>query len=161
MLIFPELTRHPAGRRTPFAVRPLKQEETGRALRLVWTVFTQFESPDYPPEGTETFKKCLNDDSYLAGIRYYGAFDGETLVGIFGIRGENGHICFFFVDGSYHRRGVGSALFKRMREDFSDQTITVNSSPYGLPFYRRLGFAETADEQTVDGIRFTPMKYSA
>ena len=123
-------------------------------------MFCEFDSPDYAPEGTEEFKRCLNDDAYLAGIRYYGAFDEEKLVGMLGIREEKCHICFFFVEGEYHRLGIGRKLFRRMREDFPGRTITIYSSPYGLPFYKALGFAATDSEKTVNGIRFTPMEYS-
>ena len=38
--------------------------------------------------------------------------------------------------------------------------ITLNASPYGKPFYLHLGFVPQSDEQEVDGIRFTPMKYT-
>ena len=142
-----------------FPVRPLKQDETEGALRLAWKVFTEYEAPDYPPEGTEEFGKCLHDGAYLEGIVYYGAFDGEKLVGMLGIREERNHICFFFVDGEYHRLGIGTGLFRRMLEDFPGRTITLNSSPYGLPFYMAIGFRATDSEQTVNGIRFTPMEY--
>ncbi len=142
-----------------FLVRPLENAEKGKALQLAWKVFCEYESPDYAPEGTEEFKKCLNDDAYLAGIRYYGAFDEEKMVGMLGIREEKWHVCFFFVDGEYQRLGIGRKLFKRMRQDFPGRTITLNSSPYGLPFYKALGFAATDSEQTVNGIRFTPMAY--
>ena len=37
-------------------------------------------------------------------------------------------------------------------------TITVNSSPYAVDVYKKLGFVIEEDEQTVDGIRFTKMK---
>ena len=140
-------------------VRLLTVEERAAALELAWKVFCEFEAPDYTSEGTEEFKKCLTDEAYLAGLRYYGAFDGESLGGLLAIREQKRHICFFFVDGEYHRRGIGTKLFKRMREDFPGQTITVNSSPYGLPFYKALGFTATGSEQTVNGIRFTPMEY--
>ena len=80
-------------------------------------------------------------------------------MGMLGIREEKCHICFFFVDGEYQRLGIGRKLFKRMREDFSERRITLNSSPYGLPFYKALGFTATDSEQTVNGIRFTPMEY--
>ena len=140
-------------------IRLLRSEETDTALALAWKVFTEYESPDYTPEGTEEFKKCLNDDAYLAGLRYYGAFDGEKLIGLLAIRERQNHICFFFVDGEYHRRGIGTKLFRRLREDFPGQKITLNSSPYGLPFYKALGFTATGSEQTVNGIRFTPMEY--
>ena len=140
-------------------IRSLAEEETPAALSLAWKVFSEYESPDYSPEGTEEFCKCLHDDAYLAGIVYYGAFDGEKLVGLLGIRGEKRHICFFFVDGAYHRRGIGTKLFAKIREDYPGQAVTLNSSPYGLPFYRALGFEATDREQTVNGIRFTPMRY--
>jgi GNAT superfamily N-acetyltransferase len=142
-----------------FLVRPLEKTETGKALQLAWKVFCEFESPDYAPEGTEEFKRCLNDDAYLAGIRYYGAFDEDKLVGVLGIREEKAHICFFFVDGEVQRLGIGTKLFRRMRKDFPERTITLNSSPYGLPFYKALGFTATDSEKTVNGIRFTPMVF--
>ena len=140
-------------------IRPLEKAETDTALQLAWKVFCEFESPDYAPEGTEEFRKCLNDSAYLAGIRYYGAFDGEKLVGVLGIREEKGHICFFFVDGEYQRLGIGTGLFRYMLEDFPARRITLNSSPYGLPFYKALGLTATDSEQMVNGIRFTPMEY--
>ena len=141
-------------------VRPLESAEKGNALQLAWRVFCEFESPVYAPEGTEEFKRCLNDDAYLSGIRYYGAFDADKLVGVLGIREEKCHVCFFFVEGEYQRLGIGRKLFRRMQKDFPARTITLNSSPYGLPFYKVLGFTATGSEKTVNGIRFTPMEYS-
>jgi predicted GNAT family N-acyltransferase len=38
--------------------------------------------------------------------------------------------------------------------------MTVFSSPYAAGFYRKMGFADTDAEQTVNGIRFIPMKRS-
>ncbi|MCI8326035.1 MAG: GNAT family N-acetyltransferase, partial [Clostridia bacterium] len=38
--------------------------------------------------------------------------------------------------------------------------ITLNSSPYGKNFYLHLGFVPLSEEQEIDGIRFTPMKYA-
>ena len=46
-----------------------------------------------------------------------------------------------------------------MIRDIPDGIITLNSSPYGLPFYQALGFLPTDQEQIVNGIRFTPMEY--
>ena len=141
------------------SIRKLSEEEISTALDLAWRVFSEYESPDYGEEGIEEFRKCLHDEGYLAGIEYYGAFDGERLIGLVGIRSDKKHICFFFVDGKYHRRGIGTKLFKAVRQDYPNQTITLNSSPYGVPFYHALGFTDTDKEQTVNGIRFTPMKY--
>ena len=101
----------------------------------------------------------LHDEEYLHGLQYYGAYDGEKLIGEIAIRPDRKHICFFFVDGRYHRRGIGTRMFQCLLEDYPDETITLNSSPYGRPFYKAIGFVPTDEEKTVNGIRFTPMKY--
>ena len=144
---------------TPFSIRRLSEDERQTALDLAWAVFSEYESPDYSAEGTEEFRKCLHDEGYLSGLHYYGTFDGEKLIGEIAIRPDRKHICFFFVDGRYHRRGIGTRMFRRLLEDYPNETITLNSSPYGLPFYKAIGFVPTDEERTVNGIRFTPMKY--
>ena len=144
---------------TPFSIRRLSEDERQTALDLAWAVFSEYESPDYSAEGTEEFRKCLHDEGYLSGLHYYGTFDGEKLIGEIAIRPDRKHICFFFVDGRYHRRGIGTRMFRRLLDDYPNETITLNSSPYGLPFYKAIGFVPTDEERTVNGIRFTAMKY--
>ena len=143
----------------PYNLRRLTDDEIPDALSLAWEVFSEYESPVYSKEGTKEFCKCLHDEKYLAGIEYYGAFDGDRLIGEIGIRHDTKHICFFFVKGEYHRLGIGTKLFRYLQKIYPNQTITLNSSPYGLPFYTALGFTLTDKEQTVNGIRFTPMVY--
>ena len=143
----------------PYDIRPLSEDEIPAALSLAWEVFSEYEAPVYSAEGTEEFRKCLNDEAYLSGIEFYGAFENERLIGVVGIRGEAKHICFFFVKGEYHRCGIGTRLFRFMQSSYAKQSITVNSSPYGVEFYKALGFVPTDEEQTVNGIRFTPMVY--
>lgn len=50
-------------------------------------------------------------------------------------------------------------LFEEMKKDFEKQVFTVNSSPYAVKIYEHLGFRATDSEQTVNGLRFTPMVY--
>ncbi|MDY3920207.1 MAG: GNAT family N-acetyltransferase [Candidatus Limivivens sp.] len=145
----------------PYTFRRLTSDEIPAALSLAWEVFSEYESPVYSKEGTEEFRRCLHDEKYLAGITYYGAFDGERLIGAIGIRSAQRHICFFFVKGNYHRKGIGTKLFEQILCDDPNGTITLNSSPYGLPFYKALGFIPKDTEQTINDIRFTPMEYQA
>lgn len=142
-----------------FTVRHLSDNEVPSALALAWKVFYEYESPVYSEEGTEEFRRCLHEETYLSGISYYGAFDGKKLIGEIGIRPDSMHICFFFVDGGYHRLGVGTRMFRYLLKELPGETITLNSSPYGLPFYQAVGFTATEEEKTVNGIRFTPMHY--
>ena len=143
-----------------FCIRKLTKTEIPEAHSLAWKVFCEYESPDYSAEGTESFRKTLHDPVYLSGLDYYGTFDGSKLVALCTIRAEKRHICFMFVDGSYHRRGLGSRLIRHVLNEYKGESVTLNSSPYGLPFYKAVGFVATDEEKTIDGIRFTPMKYS-
>ena len=142
----------------PYPVRRLTREEIPVALELCWRVFLAFEAPEYSPEGIAAFRASLDNPQRNRQMDFYGAFDGETLVGVLCMRAPQ-HIGGFFVDAAYHRRGIGRRLFKAMQQDYARQVFTVHSSPYAVEVYRHLGFVPTGEEQTVDGLRFTPMQY--
>ena len=139
-------------------VRELKPPEIQTALCLVWRVFEEYESPDYTPEGTEEFYKTIHEPSFLSSLRWYGAFLQEKLVGVIATRSEGTHITLFFVDGAYHRQGIAKMLLQTVQEQCQPATMTVNSSPYAVPVYHKLGFRDTDTEQVVNGLRFTPME---
>ena len=143
----------------PYLVRRLSREEIPAALELCWRVFLEFEAPEYPAEGIAAFRASLDDPHRTRQLNFYGAFDGDALVGVLCMRPPQ-HIGGFFVDAAYHRRGIGKKLFAAMRQDYARQEFTVHSSPYAVEVYRHLGFVPTDTEQTVDGLRFTPMRYS-
>ena len=67
-----------------------------------------------------------------------------------------------FVDSEYHKKGIARRLvektFERTYEKYGKREMTVNSSPYAVGFYHKMGFVDTDIEQTTDGIRYTPMK---
>lgn len=69
-----------------------------------------------------------------------------------------------FVDGRYHKQGIARKLFKEalmtIKNNGAIDKITVNSSPYAVEVYHKLGFKDNNVEQTVDGIRFTPMQFN-
>ena len=152
-------------------IRKITADEVQPAMALALEVFLQFEAPDYAPQGTEAFKRDItNNESYLEKVRsgicpIYAAFDKEKMVGLMGMRASKTHINLAFTKASHHRQGIATAIFYRLLEDVlsenpSLKAITLNSSPYGLPFYRHIGFAPLTEEQIIDGIRFTPMQYT-
>ena len=132
----------------------INKNEIKTALELILTVFMEYEAPDYTREGVDEFFKSVRDENYLSMLTFYGAFFDEAPIGVIATRNNGKHIALFFVDGKYHRRGIGKKLFETVRTD----NMTVNSSPYAVPIYHRLGFTETDREQVVNGLRFTPMK---
>lgn len=139
-------------------IRKINQEEIENALQLVRQVFDEYEAPDYTQEGVEEFYKSIRDEKYLSELCWYGAFIRGNLVGVLATRNAGSHIALFFVDAKYHRQGIGKQLYQAARIANHSGVMTVNSSPYAVPVYRKLGFKNTGSEQVVNGLRFTPME---
>ena len=129
-----------------------------KALLLVWQVFQEYEAPDYTKEGVREFYRSIHDENYLSNLDWHGAFAEEKLLGVIAVRNEGAHIALFFVDGKYHRQGIGKRLFQTVRGTCRSDRMNVHSSPYAVPVYHKLGFRDTGPEQVVNGLRFTPME---
>ena len=138
-------------------IRKIKDEEMPMALDLTWKTFLEFEAPDYTEEGIEEFRKSIYDNNWLAIRDFWGAFNGGKLLGLIATKNYN-HISLFFVDGKYHKQGIGRKLFNKICELNETGFYTVNSSPYAKGVYEHLGFEYTDSEQCVNGLRFYPMK---
>lgn len=138
-------------------IKELDAKEIPEALDLVWQVFMAYEAPDYTNEGVEEFYKSIHDVRYLAQLQIFGAFAADKLVGVIASRCAGSHIALFFVDGAYQRQSIGRRLLEALLELCSSDTMTVNSSPYAVSIYHKLGFYDTDQEQVINGLRFTPM----
>lgn len=139
-------------------IKKIDKNNTKEALLLVRRVFSTFEAPDYSEEGVEEFYRSISDKNYLAQLTMYGAFNKNQLTGVIASRNSGSHIALFFVDSEFHRQGTGRKLFEELLKDCKSDRITVNSSPYAVSVYQKLDFKCTDKEQTVKGIRFTPME---
>lgn len=152
-----------------FEIRKVNSNEVDEALDLALEVFMEFEAPDYKPEGVETFKGFICDKKLILGFKQgicpmYVACDNGEIIGLIGMRENKTHINLVFVKKEYHRKGVATDIFRYLLSDLRKENpalseITLNSSPYGLPFYLHLGFVPQSEELEEDGIRYTPMKF--
>ena len=148
-------------------IRELKDDDIQEAMELVWCVFEEFEAPEYSDEGIENFKLFIECNSIIERInsgrmKMFGYFIDDKLVGIVGVR-EIKHISLLFVDKDFQKRGFARQLFQKALNFCKEESrelkeITVNSSPYAVDVYHKLGFVDTDIEQIVDGICFIPMK---
>ena len=148
-------------------IKKLDKIDIKDALELIWQVFQEFEAPEYSQEGGENFHKYLDYNSIIkkldnGELPFWGCFISEKLIGVIATR-DKSHISMLFVLKEYHRQGIAKRLFQAVINDCSAiegvNKITVNSSPYAVEVYHHFGFIDTNSEQTVDGIRFTPMEY--
>lgn len=150
-----------------FNIRRAKDIEWDMAMELAYKVFLKYEAMEYGEEGIRSFAEFVTDEAlkkmFLIGeYLLFVALDGEKIVGLISLRSGN-HISLLFVDEEYHRRGIGSALIKCLQEYLLKNTrhekMTVFASPYGIPFYHRIGFRDTGNQTKRDGIIFTPMEF--
>ena len=151
-----------------YEFRKLNKEEFCKASDLIWSVFNEFEAPEYSKEGIYTFKEFINSDrlyenSEKGFMNFYACFHQEKLIGIIASR-ESCHISLLFVKKEYHHKGIARELFNKLKMEIIENNpntrcITVNSSPFAVYIYMKLGFIPTDEEQIRDGLRFTPMKY--
>lgn len=142
-------------------IKRLENQERYKAIELAISVFMKFDAPNYSEEGIQAFKnttKC--NEEYLNGLIIYGAYLDSFLAGIIATRNEGNHIALFFVDENYQRQGVGKQLFQEVLKNSTADKITVNSSPYAVEAYHKLGFIDTDIEQITDGVRYIPMVYT-
>ncbi len=158
--------------KAPGWVCALPPERLPEAMALVWKVFRQFEAPEYSRGGIREFQRYIALEAMEKRLRQkelsmWACLREEKLIGVLAAsRREHGpHIHLLFVDQAYHRQGVARALLGAMLAFFQSgkeagpfDVVTVNSSPFAVEAYRHLGFRATQEPQTVNGIRFVPMK---
>ena len=150
-----------------FEIRRAKDTEWDTVMELAFKVFLKYESVEYGEEGIRSFAEFVTDEAlkkmFLIGeYLLFVALDGEKIVGLISLRSGN-HISLLFVDDKYHRKGIGSALIKCLQEHLLKNTryekMTVFASPYGIPFYHKVGFRDTGKQTKREGIIFTPMEF--
>lgn len=151
-----------------YQIKCLKIGELEKALKLVWSMFQKIEELDYKEKNISELKNIISWKEFFYKIAYgeiklIGCLHEGEIIGVIGIR-EMKHICMFFVDGEYHRRGIGRKLFQTAVEVCIANTqelreITVDVLPYAKEVYYHLGFEDADQEQIIKGIRFISMKY--
>ncbi len=146
----------------------INDQYLSEALTLVWRVFLEFEAPEYSDEGVDEFKRYIAPDAIKERLnkdelKMRVCLDADSVVGVIAMRPPC-HISLMFVDKQYHKQGIARALFEHLLDEVKAEgkhkKMTVFSSPYAAGFYRKVGFADTDMEQTVNGIRFFPMTRS-
>ena len=140
----------------------LELSELSEAKKLVKKVFMTFEAPDYSKEGVAHFLTYLDEELEMElsvnQVQVWCGKDERQIVGLLAVR-LPAHVALLFVDEAYHRQGIAKQLFQEMLSELMPEQVTVNSSPYAVPIYERLGFQIEGNEKTVSGIRFQSMVY--
>ena len=146
-------------------IKRILTENIDRGLNLIWKVFQEYVAPYYTKEGIDFFHS-----TYIDGERFrnkikngeeimFGAFVQNELVGVL-ILSCNNTVSCAFVDGKYHRMGIGKALFEMVISELKqrgEKELKLNASPYAIGFYHALGFEDMDVQSDYNGILYTPM----
>jgi GNAT superfamily N-acetyltransferase len=145
--------------------REIKTGEEAKACQIVMDSFSEFVAPDYSEEGVNEFSKYVHPllmQRRLANNHFVlVAVDDAMFVGVIEVRNFN-HISLLFVKKEYLGQGIAKklleiAITKCKQHNTDIELIEVNSSPFAVGVYQKLGFVKVSGEQIKNGIRFTPM----
>jgi GNAT superfamily N-acetyltransferase len=77
------------------------------------------------------------------------------------IRGRPERITNLYVDGKYHKRGVGRLLLNKFEAEakkLKSKEIKTRASLYAAPFYEKMGYKKTTGVRNFRGLKIWPMK---
>ncbi|MBN1384202.1 MAG: GNAT family N-acetyltransferase [Elusimicrobia bacterium] len=144
--------------------RMMQSGEDAEVFALVERTFREFVGSDYSQEGVDTFFRTMTPEFIREHKNHFimVAKNGSKIVGMINIRSYS-HICLFFVDRAWHRKGIGRTLLDKTLEHCRINApavtkITANASPYSVPIYEKLGFLRMSSEELIhQGMRYNPM----
>lgn len=145
-------------------IQPLSSSDLPLACALCKEVFLAFDAPDYPRQGIDFFLSYIAPDHLHSmmrqgQLRLYGAFENNALSVVLALRGFS-HISLLFVRADKHRQGFGRSLVDYARQKAhkaGKHQLTVNASPYAVPFYHAVGFCDIGSLTFQQGISYVPM----
>ena len=148
-----------------YEIRWARESEWAPAMNMIWRTFLEYDGKDYSQEGIKNFFDFITDsDLYSAFLRgeyqMMVALIQGKIIGVGSLRNKN-HLSLLFVDGAYHRMGVGSAILIRLcdylEHEMGERYMSLKAAPYAVDFYRKLGFRIVRPEEEHSGIRVTSM----
>lgn len=149
----------------PYEIRWARESEWASAMKMIWRTFLEYDGKDYTQEGIQNFFDFITDsDLYAAFLRgeyqlMVALYRGE-IIGAGSIRNGN-HLSLLFVEGAYHRMGVGSTILLRLcdylQKEVGERYMSLKAAPYAVDFYRKQGFRMVRPEEEHAGIRVTDM----
>lgn len=150
----------------PYRIRWAARDEWEPAMNMIWRTFLRYEARDFTEEGIAHFLDFITDRdlyaSFLRGeYRLMVALDQGRVIGAGSIRNRN-VLSLLFVEETYQRSGVGSALLGRLceylRTEEGERVMSLQAAPYAVGFYRKQGFVAVGPEMQFSGIRVTLME---
>ncbi len=131
-------------------VRRFKKEDAIKASNVIKKTLLTTNKKDYPKKTIDALiffnkPKKLIERSKITKL--FVAVDKDVILGIGGY--EDDHLQCFFVNPSFHKKGIGQKIFDRVIKDMTKEgykKIYSNSTRYAEKFYEKNGFKKIKKE---------------
>jgi len=149
-----------------YVIRWAKREEWDATMDMVWKTFLKYDGGDCSQEGIQSFRNFITDErlkqAFLEGkYQLLLALYGERVIGAGSLRAIN-HLSLLFVDGEWHRKGVGRALVETLcdylKNELGERYVSLQASPFAVGFYKKLGFTQIKTQSDTPGVPVVPME---
>lgn len=148
-----------------FKIEKAQIEDIKEISELVKRIYLKYNSKIDTEEGINNILTFISAESMRLRFYIEGALmlvarnENNDIVGMIELKNFE-HISLFFVDDKYFKCNIGKKLFEEAKNIFKSEKFSVNSSDYGLEFYKKLGFIQITDSIKVEkGVHFYPMIY--
>ena len=144
-------------------IREAKPEDAESISLLIKSVAHYF-TLDPDGIGAERFLESITPEAIYGYIlspsyHYIAAYQGKQVAGVAALK-DGSHLFHLFVSPAFQRKGLSRQLWGAVQSGAKkeNKAFTVNSTPYAVPVYEKLGFVATGPRKEMNGIAFVPMK---
>ena len=148
-------------------IRALKPNDIEATSLLIKRTFSEFNRTEGSAEAVARYIEAYNPTGKQDELKRrfggtpicYVAIENQSVFGV--VRGVPGRLINLFVDGQYHRRGIGKKLLLRFESDCRKrnvQMVKINASLFGIRFYEANGYKKTTGVRNFRGLSVQPMR---
>ena len=148
-------------------IRRIRDDEVAVASKLVKDTFKRFNFNEGTKKGVAAYINAYDPSKNIKTIQKsfertplcFCAFEDNHMIGV--IRGLSDRLINLFVDGNYHRIGVGTKLlleFEKACYAQGSKKIKTNATIFAVPFYQQNGYKKTTGIRNLSGLKVQPMK---
>ena len=150
------------------SIRKFRATDTLDVAFLIKKTFSEYNKKEATKDGFEKYISHYDKDKVdlneLKGVFiktpiFFVAVDGKKIVGM--VRGKKNYMINLFVDGKYHKNGIGKKLvdkFENVAKKDGSKKIKIRASLFAVPFYLRMGYKKTTGIRIFKGMKIQSMK---
>ncbi|PIN90460.1 hypothetical protein COU57_03385 [Candidatus Pacearchaeota archaeon CG10_big_fil_rev_8_21_14_0_10_32_14] len=139
--------------------RTFKKKDSRKVSEFIIKIFKEFNGKHLTKESVKFFVETYNKENiekkWLKNFVIISEIN-DKIIGV-GRAKKDGWITHCYVDKRFMRKGIGSVIINNLENSIKKNKIFLNSSPYALKFYRKLGYKRCGNKKLYNGIPLYPM----